>query len=69
MNVAIETIQQIDYTDDSEQTEFTRQMIYEIEKQITEIENGSPDSHTDPLQMSTRDFIVESFQMLASLTS
>ena len=72
MNIAIETVKKIDSSaglttvNVGEQVEFRRQLLNEIEKQIIDFE---AEAGADPLYMSARDFLIESFQMLSSLTS
>ena len=72
MNIAIETVKRIDASaglttvNVEEQREFRRQLLREIEKQVIDFE---AEGGSDPLYMSARDFQLESFSMLASLTS
>ena len=56
-----------------EQIDFRRELVDEMAKHVIQFQNDSGKSDSvvsdDPLRMSPRDFIVESFQMLAQLTS
>ena len=66
--MAVETVQKNDsgLDDAEEQTNFRRQLLAEIEKQVIEF---SRHEVNDPLYMPARDFIIEQFRILSQLTA
>ena len=76
MTIAVETVNQIDINsndvvnevDIEEQISLRKELLNEMSKQTTEIRDRE-NNPVDPLSLSTRDFIMESFGMLAQLTS
>lgn len=70
MNVAIKSVQRLDPesggTPLEQQINFRKQLISELQKQVQEF---STREKNDPLYMTPKDFLTESFQMLSELTA
>ena len=68
MLIAVETVTTPGFTnkvDVSEQIAFRKELLGEMEKEIIEFVTMAG---SDPLYMSTRDFLIETFSMLEQLT-